>query len=105
MPSVLMGLGFSIPASAQTARSIAQSTSASVVLLATEDANGQPLSIGSGFVVGEGVIETNLHVIEGANSGYAKLVGQKDKFDISGIVGLGACPNNAKTSCQRTKNQ
>jgi S1-C subfamily serine protease len=88
MPSVLMGLGLSTPASAQTARSVAQSTSPSVVLLATEDANGQPLSIGSGFVVGEGVIATNLHVIEGANSGYAKPVGQKDRFDILGIVGL-----------------
>jgi S1-C subfamily serine protease len=57
-------------------------------LLATEDANGQALSLGSGFVVGEGIIATNLHVIEGANSGYAKLVGQKDKLDISGIIGI-----------------
>ena len=86
--SVLIGPAFLRPASAQTGRTVAQATSPSVVLLVMEDANGQPMSIGSGFVVGEAVIATNLHVVEGGNSGYAKLVGQKAKFEIAGIVGL-----------------
>ncbi|MCI0624172.1 MAG: S1C family serine protease [Acidobacteria bacterium] len=73
---------------AQIARQIAQNTFPSVVLLVMEDVNGQPVSLGSGFFVREGVIATNLHVIEGATRGYAKLVGQKTKFDIVGIVGI-----------------
>lgn len=85
---LLVGPAILGPTWAQTARTVAQATSPSVVLLVMEDANGQPMSIGSGFVVGVGVIATNLHVVEGGNSGYAKLVGQKAKFEISGIVGL-----------------
>lgn len=53
-----------------------------------EDTNGQPLSIGSGFFVRNGQIATNLHVIEGAARGYAKLVGQKTKYDIEGIIAI-----------------
>jgi V8-like Glu-specific endopeptidase len=53
-----------------------------------EDANGQPISLGSGFLVREGEIASNLHVIQGASRGYAKLVSQKDKYDIQGITGI-----------------
>ncbi len=77
-------------ARAQTARQIAQNTFPSVVLLVMEDANGQPLSLGSGFFVRDSIIATNLHVMEGANRGSAKLVGQKTRYDIAGIVGLDA---------------
>jgi S1-C subfamily serine protease len=73
---------------AQTARQIAQNTFPSVVLLVMEDANSQPVSLGSGFFVREDVIATNLHVIEGAAKGYAKLIGQKTKYDIAGTVGI-----------------
>ena len=51
-----------------------------------EDSNGQLLSMGSGFVVREGVVATNLHVIDGASSGYAKLVDNETKYNICGIV-------------------
>lgn len=71
---------------AQNARQIAQRTFPSVVLLVLEDANGQPVSLGSGFFVRQNVIATNKHVIEGAARGYAKLVGQKTKYDIAGVV-------------------
>ncbi len=73
---------------------IAKRVSPSVVLLVMEDSNGQPLSMGSGFVVREGVIATNMHVIEDAARGYAKFAGQKTKHDIRGIVaspGLSLC--------------
>ena len=53
-----------------------------------EDANGQPISLGSGFFVRNGQIATNLHVVEGAARGYAKLVGQKTKYDIEGITAI-----------------
>lgn len=69
----------------QTAQEIARKAFGSTVLLVMEDANGQPLSLGSGFFVREGEIASNLHVVEGAASGYAKLVGEKTKYDIEGI--------------------
>ncbi len=75
-------------ARAQSARQIAQNTFPSVVLLVMEDANGQPVSLGSGFFVLDDVIATNRHVITGAVRGYAKLVGQKTKYDVAGIVGI-----------------
>ena len=73
---------------AQTARQIAQKTFPSVVLLVMEDANSQPVSLGSGFFVKADIVATNLHVIEGAARGYIKIVGQKPKYKIAGIVGI-----------------
>jgi S1-C subfamily serine protease len=51
------------------------------------DANGQPISLGSGFFVRDGIVATNLHVIERASSGYVKIIGQQPKYPIAGIVG------------------
>ncbi len=82
---LLVLLGSSL-AHAQTAQDIAKSAFRSTVLLVMEDSNGQPLSLGSGFFVGDGVIASNLHVIENAASGYAKLVGQKTKHDIEALL-------------------
>jgi len=53
-----------------------------------EDANGQPLSLGSGFFVRDGEIASNLHIVEGAARGYAKLVGTKTKYNIEGITAV-----------------
>ena len=75
-------------ANAQTAQAIAKKAFGSTVLLVMEDANGQPLSLGSGFFVGAGEIASNLHVVEGAVRGYAKLVGQKTKHDLEGITAV-----------------
>lgn len=75
---------------AQNARQIAKDTFPSVVLLVMEDERGQAVSLGSGFFVKEGVVASNFHVVEKAARGYAKLVGQKTKFNISGVVGLDA---------------
>jgi len=52
------------------------------------DSNGQPISLGSGFFVADSVIATNAHVIEGAHSGTAKLVGDTHKLQIAGTVGI-----------------
>ena len=73
---------------AQTPQQIAQKAFRSTVLLVMEDTNGQPLSLGSGFVVGDGQIATNLHVVEGAARGYAKLVGQETKSNIEGYTAI-----------------
>jgi len=86
IPAIVILLTLGAPATAETPQEIAETVSPSVVLLAMEDSNGQPLSLGSGFVVCKDVVATNMHVIEGAARGYAKLVGNKTKHNIRGIV-------------------
>jgi len=73
---------------AQTAQEIARKAFGSTVLLVMEDANGQPVSLGSGFFVRDGEVASNLHVVEGAARGYAKIIGQKTKYDIEGITAV-----------------
>src|SRR5260370_2057637 len=82
--AVLVCVGSS--ANAETAQEIAKKAFGSTVLLVMEDVNGRPLSIGSGFFVRNRAIASNLHVVEGAARGYAKLVGQKTKHDLEGIT-------------------
>ena len=77
-------------ANAQGPQQIAKKALVSTVLLVMEDANGQPLSLGSGFFIRNGQVATNLHVVKGASRGYAKLVGQKTKYDIEGITAVDA---------------
>ena len=76
-----------VPAHAQAARDIASRSLASVVLIATDDANGQPLALGSGFVIPQGIV-TNVHVIRGASRGTAKLVGAQRVQPLGGILAL-----------------
>ena len=82
---VLFGAG---GAYAQTAQQIAQKAFDSTVLLVMEDANGQQLSLGSGFFIGNGQIASNFHVIEGASRGYAKLIDGDTKYDIDGVLAV-----------------
>jgi S1-C subfamily serine protease len=82
----LMSHGY--PVNAQSVQQIAKKAFMSTVLLVMEDANGRPTSLGSGFFVLQEVVATNLHVVEGASSGYVKAVGQKPKNNIEGIVGV-----------------
>lgn len=70
---------------AQTAQSIAKTAFGSTVLLVMEDEYGQTLSLGSGFYVRDGEVASNLHVVEGASRGYAKIIGQNAKYEIEGI--------------------
>ena len=72
----------------QSARDIARNAFKSVVLLETNDLNGQPLSLGSGFFISSGIIATNAHVIEGASSGTAKLVGETHTLQILGTLAI-----------------
>ena len=84
--AILVGSSMSAVALADSPSEIAKRISPSVVLLVMEDSNGQPLAMGSGFVIREGVVATNMHVVEGAARGYAKLVDQKTKYDVAGVV-------------------
>lgn len=81
--------GASAPAAAaQSAQQIFRDASPSVVLLTMEDAKGRAVSLGTGFFVKEGVIAANLHLLEGANRGYLKHIGQKERLPIAGIVAV-----------------
>lgn len=79
---------FVCPVKAQTAQEVAKKAFASTVLLVMEDKDGQTLSLGSGFLLKDGQIVTNVHVIKGAARGYAKLIGAKAKHDIDGVLAL-----------------
>ena len=61
--------------SAQTAPEIAEKALAATVYLEMQDSKGVPLGFGSGFFVGDNLIATNYHVIEGAARGSSKTGG------------------------------
>jgi hypothetical protein len=67
---------------------IAKRAFPSVVLLIMKDSHGQPLSLGSGFVVRNNVIATNFHVIRGAGSGSAKIIGQSTVANLEGVFAV-----------------
>jgi len=85
---ITISIAQSINVWAQTPQEIAKNTFPSVVLLVMQDANGQPVSLSSGFFVLDGVVASNYHVVEGASRGYVKVVGQKTKYEIEGIMGI-----------------
>lgn len=85
---ILALLAGSLIGQSQTPQQIAQDSFASTVLLVIEDANGQTISLGSGFFVREGEIASNLHVVEGAARGYARLIGQSQRHEITGITAI-----------------
>jgi hypothetical protein len=89
LPSVLISLAALAPAVwSQTASDVARKAFPSVVMIVMEDANGQPNTIGSGFFVSKNVVVSNFHVIEGSSRGFVKIIGDKTKYDIDGVVGL-----------------
>ena len=69
---------------AQSPNVIAPKTKASTVLLEMEGAGGS--SQGSGFFVGNELVATNYHVVNGAKTGTAKLVVKQKRFEIEGVV-------------------
>lgn len=68
----------------QTAKEIAKNCLPSTVSLVMEDKTKQPISLGSGFVLENGKVVTNLHVIEGAKYGYVLENGSSKKHSIKG---------------------
>ena len=71
-----------------TAVEIAEKARGSTVQLVLENANGQQVSQGSGFLIGEGEIASNCHVVKGMVRGYAKLFGQETKHEIEGRIAV-----------------
>ncbi len=85
--SLLAGFALAVqPILALPPSDVATRAMPSVALVMMHDGKGQPLALGSAFVVEKGVLVSNLHVVKGSVGGYAKSVGAKDKYQISGIL-------------------
>jgi S1-C subfamily serine protease len=67
-------------------REIAKRTLSSFVLLTTKDENGKVIGIASGFFVKDNLIATNYHVVKRATRTFARLLGEKQQHEISGIA-------------------
>ena len=84
---IMMGI-YAVPSEAKEAETIADEVLGSVGLILAYDKNDELLQIGSGFVVDEGMIVTNVHVIERARTvRYRK--NEEDKgLLIEGVVAI-----------------
>jgi S1-C subfamily serine protease len=87
---VVLGVFSAVIAWAQSkpARQIAQQAFPSVVLVVMQDDHGQTTALGSGFVLRDGQVVTNRHVIAGAVGGFVRLVDRSAKFEIAGTVAV-----------------
>lgn len=85
---ILVGLTLASISFAQSARSIADKTLPSVGLVTLYDANSTPLSLGSCFVVGEGLVMTNLHVIEGGARATIAFGGKSSAQRVEAVVAV-----------------
>jgi hypothetical protein len=72
----------------QDAKEIAKKCMPSTVSVIMEDKYNQPLSLGSGFIVGDGKIITNVHVIKDAIFGYAIISGETQRHKIEGYFSI-----------------
>lgn len=95
LPCVIVAVAFvlcrapgGVAAQAISPQQLAASAFPSTVMVITRDSSGQPLALGSGFFIANGVIATNLHVIEGAASGIVKIIGQSGTYPISGTIAI-----------------
>ena len=82
---ILVLFFYSLQSFALTPEEIAQTALGSTVLIVITDTLGRS-SLGSGFVIGDGQIATNAHVVEGASSGTVKLVGDETEHAIDSIL-------------------
>ena len=72
----------------QAATEIAKTGIKSTVSIIALDKISQPLGYGSGFIIDDETIVTNVHVIEGCNSAYVLINGQEKKYSVSGYVAI-----------------
>ena len=72
--------------SAQNDEQLAEKMLAATVYLEMADKDDNLLVFGSGFFVEQSQIATNLHIVEGAAKGTAKLAGSSTEYTVDGIV-------------------
>ena len=85
---LLIGLTLTSLCYAQSAREIADRTLPSVGLVTIYDSNGTPLSLGSCFVVGEGIVATNLHVIKGGTTATVIFGSQSSENKVESVLAV-----------------
>lgn len=73
-----------------TSRQIADKVLPSVVLIITQDENEKPISQGSGFIIGKGLVVSNLHVFERATDAVVKNVKTGEISKAIEVVGMNA---------------
>lgn len=73
---------------AQSVTDIAKIGIKSTVSIIALDEISQPLGYGSGFIIDDELIATNVHVIEGSASAYILLNGEGKKYSVSGYVSI-----------------
>ena len=84
-------LAGALPSSAQSdVTRIAYAAIPSVATLIMQDASGQPVSLGSGFLIGDDLVATNYHVIEGSAAGQVRFPGSKATHKIEGLTAVDA---------------
>ncbi|RTZ06827.1 S1C family serine protease [Flavobacterium sp. GSP6] len=72
----------------QSATEIAKNAIQSTVSIVALDNTSQPLGFGSGFIIEDELIATNVHVIEGSSSAYVLVNGQEKKYKIDGYLSI-----------------
>lgn len=60
----------------------------STVSVLTYDKLSQPLGQGSGFIIGDELIATNVHVLEGCSSAFVLVNGNEKKYSVKGYVAI-----------------
>ena len=69
-----------------TAQTIARKARKSTVYLITLNANNDVIGSGSGFFVGQGLIATNDHVVDGSSSIFARVAGKEKPYRVEAIA-------------------
>ena len=75
-----------IPAAGGSAAQVAKRSFPSVAMLIMADNSNQPISQGSGFVIAKNIVVTNHHVVQGAQAGFVKFVGDNNRYKITRIL-------------------
>jgi hypothetical protein len=70
------------------AREIVERVSRSLVLIVTQDPDGEAIAQGSGFLLKDDLVATNLHVFKRASKAYVKLISTGITQNIDDIVGI-----------------
>lgn len=71
---------------APTTHEVANRVGKSLVMISTEDKEGNPIAQGSGFFIAPHLVVTNLHVIKRAHEGVVKPVGDDTTYKITDVI-------------------
>jgi len=82
----LISLSTTLLAAELTKQDIAQKALESTVMVVVNNESGKPIQLGSGFVIDEGKVVTNHHVVSGGFGGYVQANNKTQPYKILGII-------------------